>query len=712
MSLNSVLLQGPDLTNSLFGILVRFRKDKVAILSDIEQMFYSFSVRESDRNLLRFLWFLDNDPTKPLVEYRMCKHVFGNSASPAIATYGLRKSVENSDEDVREFVEKDFYVDDGLSSQVSAEKAVDLLKRTQSVLGESKLRLHKIVSNNPEVMRCFPIEELAKGLKDLDLDSDKLPSQRSLGIVWNIVEDHFLFKPNSEVQPCTKRGILSTINSVFDPIGFTSPIVLKGRFILRDLMSLKLDWDEPVPNDIAEKWQSWLENLKDLENFQVPRCYLIGSLSEMARVEIHTFSDASEKAVSAVVYVVGFTKEGSKLIGFVAGKSKLAPEKGHTIPRLELCAAVLAVELYRSVSEQLQVDLADVRFYTDSKVVLGYLNNSSRRFYTYVSNRVQKIVSVSSPNQWSYVSSDKNPADIGSRGATVAQLIDSSWLSGPKFLLRDVVLPEYFPLVNPLSDKEIRKEVIVSATKVVHQRSLSDRFERFSTWQSLVRAISTLRHIARSVHSRLPCEGWHICPKDLGSLQEASLYVLRTVQGDTYPSEIKEISSGRDLSRQSSIISLDPVFDADGLLHVGGRLNRGELPDKEKRPIIVPGKHSVARLLIIHYHMSVYHQGRHFTEGALRTAGFWITGAKRLVSSVIQNCVICRKLRGSFASQKMSDLPLDRIQQASPFSYVGVDVFGPWQIVSRRTRGGQASSKRWAVLFTCLTIRAVHIEIN
>jgi hypothetical protein len=228
MSLNSVPLQGPDLTNSLFGILVHFRKDKVAILTDIEQMFYSFSVRESDRNLLQFLWFLDNDPTKPLVEYRMCKHVFGNSASPAIATYGLRKSVENSDEDVREFVEKDFYVDDGLSSQVSAEKAVDLLKRTQSVLGESKLRLHKIVSNNPEVMRCFPIEELAKGLKDLDLDSDKLPSQRSLGIVWNIVEDHFLFKPNSEVQPYTKRGILSTINSVFDPIGFASPIVLKA----------------------------------------------------------------------------------------------------------------------------------------------------------------------------------------------------------------------------------------------------------------------------------------------------------------------------------------------------------------------------------------------------------------------------------------------------------------------------------------------------
>ncbi|XP_052809448.1 uncharacterized protein LOC128237911 [Mya arenaria] len=138
---------------------------------------------------------------------------------------------------------------------------------------------------------------------------------------------------------------------------------------------------------------------------------------------------------------------------------------------------------------------------------------------------------------------------------------------------------------------------------------------------------------------------------------------------------------------------------------------RSELPTAGKHPIILPRKHPVSLLLVRHYHISVFHQGRLITEGALRSAGFWVVGAKCLVASVIHNCVVCKKLRGHFATQKMSDLPIDRLEQASPFSHVGVDVFGPWEIVTRRTRGGQAASKRWAVLFTCLTIRAVHIEV-
>ena len=131
VSLNSVLLSGPDLTNSLLGVLLRFRKESVAIAADTEQMFYSFEVNEIHRNFLRFFWYKDNDPDKSLIEYRMCRHVFGNSSSPAIATYGLRKSVENSDDDVKSFVNKDFYVDDGLTSLSCSSEAVSLLKRTQ-----------------------------------------------------------------------------------------------------------------------------------------------------------------------------------------------------------------------------------------------------------------------------------------------------------------------------------------------------------------------------------------------------------------------------------------------------------------------------------------------------------------------------------------------------------------------------------------------------
>ncbi|XP_062587039.1 uncharacterized protein LOC134248653 [Saccostrea cucullata] len=129
-----------------------------------------------------------------------------------------------------------------------------------------------------------------------------------------------------------------------------------------------------------------------------------------------------------------------------------------------------------------------------------------------------------------------------------------------------------------------------------------------------------------------------------------------------------------------------------------------------KNPCIISRSH-LARLLVSHQHDMVQHQGRHFTEGAVTSAGYWIVGCKKLVSSVIYNCVICRKLRGRLEHQKMADLPSVRVRQSPPFTYVGVDMFGQWEVVTRKTRGGSANSKRWAILFTCLSSRASHIEV-
>ncbi|XP_073772958.1 uncharacterized protein [Danio rerio] len=156
VSLNDVLLSGPDMNNTLVGVLMRFRKEAVAITADIEQMFYGFLVREDDRNFLRFLWFRNNDPSEDIVEYRMRVHVFGNSPSPAVAIYCLRQSVKDGDPDVRSFVNRDFYVDDGLKSLPTEKAAIDLLKNTQRILAGSNLRLHKIASNSTEVLKAFP----------------------------------------------------------------------------------------------------------------------------------------------------------------------------------------------------------------------------------------------------------------------------------------------------------------------------------------------------------------------------------------------------------------------------------------------------------------------------------------------------------------------------------------------------------------------------
>ncbi|XP_021370654.1 uncharacterized protein LOC110461499 [Mizuhopecten yessoensis] len=170
---------------------------------------------------------------------------------------------------------------------------------------------------------------------------------------------------------------------------------------------------------------------------------------------------------------------------------------------------------------------------------------------------------------------------------------------------------------------------------------------------------------------------------------------------------------GRPLPNNSTILSLSRIVDANGVLRVGGHLNKATrtLPTSETNSIIVPKRRPIAKLIIRHFHESVLHQGRHITEGAVRAAGFWNIGGKRLVSSLIHSCVQCRRLRGQVERQKMSDLPIDRLKPNPPFTYVGVDTFGPWSIVTRKTRGESAQNKRWTILFTCLVTRAIHIEV-
>lgn len=722
VSLNDVLLTGPDLNNTLLGVLMRFRKEAVAFSADIEQMFYSFLVREEDRNFLRFLWFRDNDLSKDVVDYRMTVHVFGNSPSPAVAIYGLHQSVQVSefhiDPDVKHFVMRDFYVDDGLKSLPTVEAAINLLKKTQDVLSRSNLRLHKIAANKKEVMRAFPSRDYASDLKDLDLDADTVPMQRSLGLNWNLQTDCFVFSVSQETKPYTRRGVLSIINSLYDPLGFVAPVVIQGKAILRELTAENGDWDAPLPRDKEEAWTSWRASLTELSSLMIPRPYTETSPSTAVNRELCVFSDASTKAIAAVAYLRVTDTAGKHHVGFVMGKAKLAPRPEHTIPRLELCAAVLAVELSDLISAELDLQLNAVTYYTDSKVVLGYICNETRRFYVYVSNRVLRIRRSSSPRQWRYVATNQNPADHATRSVAAGTLKDTNWLSGPRFLSKPKQnVPDItFDLVDPGSDPDIRPLVSTLSTATASKQLGSQRFTKFSSWRSLTRAITHLKHIAscyNMITTNKPCKGWHLCKTGF-SVEEstqASDIIIRTVQEEVYGEEIKCIIIHKEVPRSSPLKSLDPFIDAHGLLRVGGRLHYSSLAQSEKTPVIIPGNHHIATLLIRQYHEQVHHQGRLFTEGAVRAAGFWIVGGKRKVSSIIYRCVTCRRLRAPVSCQKMASLPADRLSTDPPFTNVGLDVFGPWSVSARRTRGGLSHSKRWAVIFTCMSVRAVHIEV-
>lgn len=714
MSLNTVLLSGPNLNNSLLGVLVRFRKHPVAVTADIQQMFYCFLVREDCRDVLRFVWHKDNDPQKGLVDYRMCMHVLGNSPSPAVATYGLRRAAQRGEakygSDVRHFTERDFYVDDALKSVPTEHDAIDLLKWTQNMLADSNLRLLKIASNKVEVMDAFAPQDRAKDLQNLDLFKDELPDQRSLGVKWNIMEDYFTFHIPHAEKPYTRRGVLSTVNSVFDPLGFLAPVTVRGCLLLRELSLQTTEWDSPLPEDLKGRWIEWQQSLQCLSKVNVPRTYTKMSLLQAKCVELCVFSDASMKAICAVSYLKVTTGDGKTEVEFALGKARLAPQPELTVPRLELCAAVMAVEMAEVICEEIDHPIDKTSFYTNSKVVLGYIHNQSRHFYVYVNNCVCRIRESTTPEQWHFVTTDQNPADHGSRSVPAAELDHTTWFTGPAFLQ----CPSYihleqtdYKLLDPDNDAEVRPEVKTLCTNITKEVLGSGRWERFSTWRSFRKTMSNLIHIAQCFSQsnvKPNCKGWHMCKTAITPelLDQAETMIIKNVQFETYTDEIKRISEKQNLPKNSPLAKLNPVIGSDNLLRVGGRINRAGLGVKDTNPIILPCSHDITTLLVRHHHEKVSHQGRHFTEGAVRESGLWIVGGKGCICRVISKCVTCKKLRGKFEEQLMSDLPVDRLQVEPPFSYVGMDMFGPWEVTTRRTRGGQANRKRWAILFTCL----------
>ncbi|XP_052792080.1 uncharacterized protein LOC128226231 [Mya arenaria] len=640
ISLNSVLMSGPDMINSLLGILLRFRRDEVAVSADVEQMFYRFRVTHEHRDFLRFLWYRDNDPDKELIEYRMCVHIFGNCASPSVATYGLRKAVQTAEKDIQN------------------------------------------------------LDDLGGDLKSLDLSVDPLPALRSLGLAWDLKKDTFIFNIEMENKPFTRRGVLSMVNSIYDPLGFIAPITITGKILLREATPSGVDWDAPLPPSHEMRWLEWKQSLQNTETIAIPRAYTTISFSTAKMSSVNIFSDASEVAIAAVSYLKVTDQVGESSSGFLLGKAKLAPTQGHSIPRLELCGAVLATELAVIISKQLDIPIASMTFFTDSKVVLGYICNETRRFYTYVRNRVERILNVSTPEQWQYISTTRNPADCATRCRPVClDVSDSTWIKGPP-LLKDHELQiednieesKNYDLINPENDSEIRPEVLTRKTVNV-ESSITSKFEKFSTWQSLVRAFALLKRSCKD-HKKVAK------PEVVTSHIEAENFIVRTVQESSYEKEIQLLFSKRAVPASSSLSTLSPFLDKKGVLRVGGRLTKADVLSNSKQPIIIPKKSHIALLLVRHFHEKVQHQGRLLNESTLLNNGFWIIGAKRLISSTIHKCVICKRQRGKFQSQYMSDLPEDRVTPSAPFTVIGVDTFGPWYIVARKIRGGLAESKR------------------
>ena len=304
VSLNDRLLPGPDLSSSLIGVLVRFRQERVAFMGDLECMFYQVRVLVSQRDLLRFLWWPQGDVSKDMVECRMHTHIFGASSSPAVAKYALRKTMldnaENFSPEALMTVKRCFYVDDCLKSVSGVEEGIVLAEELCKLTQKGGFRLTQWVSNSRHVLDSIPASERAKNVKEVDLSCEELPSERALGVLWAVESDVFGFHVNVPEKPATRRGILSVVSSVYDPLGMAAPVTLNGKMRVQDLCCLKLGWDDCIPDDVSTRWQQWLQTL---QIFVIPSCYVPEDFGVLFSVELHHFADACEFGYGCVSYL-------------------------------------------------------------------------------------------------------------------------------------------------------------------------------------------------------------------------------------------------------------------------------------------------------------------------------------------------------------------------------------------------------------------------
>lgn len=708
VSLNDTMHPGPKLQREIFDILVRFRRGKVGLVGDIKEMFSQVILAEEDRRFHRILW-RDLDLTGPVKIYEAQRLTFGDRASPFLAQYVLQSHArDNANQFPRASATclESVYMDDAIDAVNTTQEGIDLREDLSTLLRGAGYVIRKWGSNDPEVLKGVPEEDLAKGI--LEVRDAELPSIKTLGLLWDAERDSFGFSNGIEPPASfTKRTLLSRVAKLFDPLQLLAPFTIRAKVLLQKTWILGLDWDEPLPPEVTSTALAWFQELDNVTSISVPRWYFSELSSE---VSLHTFSDASGIAYAAVTYVRSVSSSGMVTVRKIAAKARVAPLRAVSIPRLELMGAVLGYRLARKLCILLNYDLNEVTFWTDSMDVVHWVRSQSRNFKTFVANRVSEVQEGTLPVQWRHVPGTENPADDATRGLPLGNMTENHrWFVGPDFLYE--AASEWPKTKMSGGSEEAESEVAKSRchTTVAEATPELMKWEKFSSWNRLVRTcVMVLRfvHLLRTaMRRRLPCVQHKVVNAE--EYEKGEKLILHQVQRETFGSTIESLQNSRG-AVHGPLKKLAPFLDEFGLLRVGGRLQNSELPYDVKHPVILPAKHHVTELVIRRAHVKIGHsRGINPVLAEIQTK-FWIVHGREAVKKLKYNCFKCRRMHESFLEQVMAPLPSSRtLVSLRAFANVGIDFAGPF--ITKITR--RVTAKRYVCLFTCVQTRGVHLEM-
>lgn len=666
-SLNECLYRGPLMLEDLTGLLIKFREHPIGIVADVEKAFLQLGLQNLDRDVTRFLWLKDiNGEARSdnVLHLRFCRVPFGVISSPFLLNATIRFHLTRSDNILMKNLADDIYVDNIVTGAKTVSEAINLYESSKESFNSLSMNLREWNSNSNELISLIPDQFQAKDQSHVKV----------LGLMWDIQKDLLYLKSNScrEVVQ-SKRDVLKTIAAVYDPCGFAVPVVLPAKLFFQKLWKEKVKWDVKLNENLLIEWQNIASKFAYLEDIHINRYYAQSlnrvEIGNPIDYELHCFTDSSMDAYAAVIYLRS-SLDTNNIVSFVIGKSRLVPLKDQInlqIPRLELLGVLIGCRLITYVTKFLRIKIKAQILWTDSQIVLSWYS-SDKLLPPFVSRRINEIRQ-NKTLQVRYVPTKLNPADIGTR----ADRVDcyDIWLKGPDFLTKD---SDEWP-TYPISADNVQTQISLAGQGLANLEPTDLRTEpELDTIESTI----------------------------LDGSQQPETDETNTIldiQTEYFPKEVEGITT--DLSR-----SLQLFKDTDGILRCKGRFKYTDLTENQKEPILLPKNSEFTHKVISELHQKNYHVGVSHTLALLRQK-FWVPHGRSTVQKVIRKCLKCVKYGGGpFKLPAMPDLPEERVKLSLPFAFTGLDYFGPLLV-----NDNMSQEKRWVCLFTCLTVRAIHMEV-
>lgn len=717
ISLNETQLVGEKLQLDLMIILMRFRQYKFGITADIEKMYRQVLIHPKDRKYQKILW--REDEKKPIQTYQLKTVTYGHACAPHCAIRALIQCANDNENQFplgAKLIRENFYVDDLLTGASNGEEANEIRFELTEILKLGGFRITKWKTN---------------GKFDGTYEFNGAEQQSVLGLCWDLERDRLFYKlkESEDMETVwTKRKILSKLGKIYDPNGYIGPVIIKGKMIIQDLWKSNMEWDEKVKGEVKTKWEDFNNDLKSIHLISINRW--LGTVKG-EKMQLHGFCDASEKGYGAVVYSrirddLNFRSE------IIISKSRVAPLKAITIPRLELCAAELLAKLMKIVIPNFMEGRNKIQIFcwSDSQIVLHWLLKPSGSLKIFVGGRIEKIQKVTEnfDIKWNWIMGKDNPADLISRGVTSSELlIEKKWWNGPEWLNRmDQQWPQQPPYFSQESLDLEKINSISSEEKLIHffgnstnelergkwfkfnpeKQRVFPLISAYSNWKTLINVTATVFKAAYNFEN--------LKMGKLGNLSNqfkklAINYLLRLDQNYSFPAEIKAATT----NNRTLLAKLVLIWDnEDKLLRIDGRIRSENLTKDEQFPIVLDRNGALAVLLVRHAHSENGHAGTQLMLQYIRKK-YWILGARRLAKRITKECPICFRLRMKTSQQLMSPLPsirTNRTDKKIAFVNVGIDYAGP---VTLRSHLGRAPKleKAWIAVFVCLLTRAIHLEL-